>query len=199
MKLTVALDIHERPQLIFGILNEILDPLEFSPICASYCLILIVQVAVHISLELVEFLKFEIMLTLMILDLLHQVGLNLELLRLHLRLKDHHVFILASHLLLDVTAESSHLRLYLLDDCASINNLRKSVPHLPLGYDLVIPDLVVTSYHILSAPDYLIFENIKTLLKQVKFARHSRFFFCKLRILIYFLLDSMLNLALDLV
>lgn len=104
------------------------------------------------------------MLTLMILDPLHQVGLNLKLLRLHLRLEYDHVFILPGHLLLHVTAEAAHLRLYLLNDCAPIDHLRECIAHLSLGEDLVIADLMVASDHVLGSADDFVFENIETLL-----------------------------------
>jgi hypothetical protein len=57
LKLTVAFNIHEGSKLVFSALYELLYPLELSAIRSSDRLILIVQVAVHVSLELVELLQ----------------------------------------------------------------------------------------------------------------------------------------------
>lgn len=63
------------------------------------------------------------MLALMILDLFHQIGLYFKLLCLQLRFKNDHVFILAGHLLLDITAEPTHLGFNLFNYCASVYHL----------------------------------------------------------------------------
>lgn len=173
LKLTVAFNIHEGSKLVFSALYELLYPLELSAIRSSDRLILIVQVAVHVSLELVELLQLEIVLALVILDLLHQVSLDLKLLGLHLRLEYSYLFILPSHLLLDVAPEAAHLRLDFLDDRAPVDHLGKGVADFALCKDLIVPDLVVAPDHFLGASDYFIFENVKTLLQEVKLAGHS--------------------------
>jgi hypothetical protein len=77
--------------------------------------------------------------------------------------------------------------------------LREGVAHLPLGEDLVVADLVVASDHVLGAADDFVLENIETLLKEVKFAGDSGLFLCELRIFVDFLLDTVFNIAFDLV
>ena len=122
---------------------------------------------VNVSFEFIKLIKFEVVLILMVLNFLHQIRLNLKLLSSKLRLQDRNFLILSSHLLLNIASKSTHCYFNLLDSSAPTDYLGESITHFPLNSELVIPNLVVTSNHLLSPLDYLILKDFKSLLKRI--------------------------------
>ena len=88
VELIVGLNVGEHAQLRLRLVCEILQALDLASIGARYRVVLAIEVGVDVGLELVELVKLQIVLALVVLDLLHQIGLDLKLLCTQLLLKD---------------------------------------------------------------------------------------------------------------
>jgi hypothetical protein len=165
LKLMISFDVHQLPNLGLCALYKFTQALDLSPISCRYGLVLAIEVGIDVSFKFVEFVKLDVVLALVVFNLLHEVGFCFKFLGPHLGLEDGNFFVLLGHLLLEVRAEASHGDLDFFDLCAPIDNLRECVSHLSLSGDLVIPNLMVATDHLLSPLNDFILEDVKALLK----------------------------------
>jgi hypothetical protein len=198
LELMISFDVHQLPDLGLCALYKFAQALDLCAVSGRDGLVLAIEVGIDISFEFVEFVKLDVVLALVIFDFLHEVGFNFKFLGPHLRLEDGNLLGLLGHLLLQVRAETSHGNLNFFDLCAPIDHLRECVSHLSLSGDLVIPNLMVATDHLLCPLDDFIFENVKALLKRVQSHGDLGFLLSELRVLANLRLDLTLDVTLNL-